>query len=381
MFSFNDGTIHEDVELVIEGSGAYKMERVHDSTIYCVANSVIQRIGRAKPRVYSYIRDGRKTNKKRFSPLPQPVERKVLSYNGESTSYLRVGPEEFSSLVFVVPGNPGLCEFYYDFVESLACKLPDSLVVAVSYKGFDVYEHKRTREGYRWSNLKVYSLEAQIEHKLEFLDYILAVYPRIKHVTVLGHSVGSWIAQRIAVKHENVQFVGLLTPTVHEIAKSSKGKQFVELTKLLKPLLAFIIISVLLTFVPFSHSLVRLVVKFLHTDIRQEAVDCAVALATTPAVVYQIVGLATEEMLMIGGLIEPPEIAGFWDRQPIFALFAENDHWVSQESQDLLIDHARRRPNVTTEVLNVSHAFCLRDSEIVGDSVTLQLKKWLKNVQ
>lgn len=382
MFSFNDGTVHENVELVIDGSGSYKMERVQDSTVYCVAHSVIQRIGRSKPRIYSYIRDGKKSAKKKFSPLPQPVERRVLSYNGEDTSFLQVGPKQFTSLVFVVPGNPGLCEFYYDFVESLACKLPNTLVVAVSYKGFDVFEHRsKPSQGYGWNNLKVYSLETQIEHKLEFLSYILAIHPQIKHVAVLGHSVGSWIAQRVAVKHEEVQFVGLLAPTVHEIANSSKGKQFVELAKLLRPLAAFIIVSLLLLVVPFSHSVVRLVVKLLHPDVRKEAVDCAVALATTPAVTYQILGLATEEMKMIGGLIEPPEIAGFWDRQPVFALFAEDDHWVSQESQNLLIDHARRRPNVTTEVLKVSHAFCLKDSEIVGDSVAVQLNRWLKNVQ
>lgn len=368
MFSFDDGAVHDDVQLVAEGRGTYPMSRVTRTTLYVVSNSVIQLLGRNCPQTYRVRCDGRDSVVKQYKPNSSGVKRHTLSYNGESTSYLKAGPAARpQELIYIVPGNPGLCEFYFDFAESLSQQFPKSLVICASYRGFDVFGPS--------GPLKLHRLADQVNHKLEFLDFILATHPSISKVALLGHSVGSWVCQRMAVQHESVKFVGLLTPTVHNIALSSQGQKFVTLTKLVKPMFVFFLVSALLMVLPFSNWLVSKAVPLLHPEVRAETLTCAVALATNPSVIYQVMGLAMEEMLVIGGTIEPTDIGGFWDRFPVFALFAENDHWVSRQSREALIEHARTRRNVTTEVAAVSHAFCLKESEAVSVLVANQIKK------
>ncbi|CAL1360443.1 unnamed protein product [Linum trigynum] len=109
---------------------------------------------------------------------------KVSSY---TTELLEIEADNPTLHVVVVPGNPGIVSFYKDFVESLYGSLGGTAsITAIGYIG-------HTKEN--WENGKLFSLQEQIDHKVDFICQELQ--DTKVPIVLVGHSIGSYITMEM----------------------------------------------------------------------------------------------------------------------------------------------------------------------------------------
>lgn len=132
-------------------------------------------------------------------------------------------------LFYMIPGNPGLSEFYGLYLKSLKKEMPELELVCPSHVGFDTMA---VRSFGISPGDSIKTLDDQISHKISLLnDWVLRKKSdKPREVILCGHSVGAWMIQRIAVesmanKNMKIKLIGLLTPTVADIAKSDRGSK------------------------------------------------------------------------------------------------------------------------------------------------------------
>jgi Lipid-droplet associated hydrolase len=223
----------------------------------------------------------------------KPVPASPLHYKSESSSspplqdsiYLanpftdRQAPDVVRYLVFVIPGNPGLIEYYRPFITRLYGTLQDRdfgegkekrrvvwEVCGRSMGGFEledqngkevVSEDPKVKSGLKrfvkapWKrSSKVYGLQEQIVFMERRLREVVKGQKNVK-VILVGHSVGAYIALELIRRHrERLETLrspnrtsswrddepdiisGIcLFPTLMQIRASQKGKQFVAIQR------------------------------------------------------------------------------------------------------------------------------------------------------
>lgn len=366
MFSYNDGKLHDEIAVVGEFP-KIELFRVKNTTQYVSCSSVIN-MYRYEMVSYSFQVDGqlmesRKIDNKQFQPK---------KYYWKEVPYIRVAPYSTRSvLILVIPGNPGLCDYYWEVVAALSRLVSNSEVVSVSCLGFDVEKH--------CSPERTFGLDDQVEHCSAFLSYLLEKHPqRPENIVILGHSVGAWTAQRVSMRHPEVGFVGLLTPTVKSIASSERGALLTKALRYFGPQSLYYTVKAV-GMLPLSQHMLSMVISlmFPNGEVGSEARNASTKLAQNPHVCHQVLAMAAEEMERIGEEIEPEDIRGFWDRCRIWGCFAEDDHWVSQETREALMEYAKPRTNVRLNVASVPHAFCLRQSEAMAGLAARQIWQWM----
>uniref|UniRef100_A0A6B2LI84 Lipid droplet-associated hydrolase n=1 Tax=Arcella intermedia TaxID=1963864 RepID=A0A6B2LI84_9EUKA len=158
------------------------------------------------------------------------MEHSVVSVGGVPTEiiYVAARPDgvegsggDGSVKVFcVIPGNPGLVDFYVDFANELYGRFDGGYsVMVVSHVGHG--EEKLTGD-------KIYTLEDQILHKKLILEGISkGRYSEFDHLLnnkapqfiLLGHSVGSYISLKVKARypHLNISHIINLFPTVRDL--------------------------------------------------------------------------------------------------------------------------------------------------------------------
>ncbi|OMO82530.1 hypothetical protein CCACVL1_11932, partial [Corchorus capsularis] len=116
------------------------------------------------------------------SDVKKCVNLRLCNVSGSMTEILEIHADNPSFHVVFVPGNPGVITFYKEFVESLfECLGGNASVSAVGYAG-------QTEKN--WERGKLFSLQEQIDHKLEFIKVQKIEVP----VVLVGHSIGSYIS-------------------------------------------------------------------------------------------------------------------------------------------------------------------------------------------
>ncbi|ORY95012.1 hypothetical protein BCR43DRAFT_565208 [Syncephalastrum racemosum] len=128
--------------------------------------------------------------------------------------------KEPKTLLLFIPGNPGLVDYYTEFLEEIyQSSDPHLEIYGVSHLG-----HAPPQD-------KLYSLQDQIDHKLDCLDALHAEHH--ESVILMGHSIGSYIAAEV-LKHRpqyNITRLLALFPTLREIALTPNG---VSISRMLK---------------------------------------------------------------------------------------------------------------------------------------------------
>lgn len=366
MFSYNDGKLHDEIA-VVGNFPRIELSRIKNTTQYVTRSAVIEKY-RNETVSYKFQVDGRLMEPKLIVNEQFQPARHIW----RETPYIRAAPHRTRSvLILVLPGNPGLCDYYWEVVAALSRLVDNSEVASVSYLGFDV-DRKTPLE-------RTIYLDEQVEHCSAFLEYLIKKEPhRPEKVVILGHSVGAWVAQRVSMKHSKVGFVGLLTPTVKSIAISERGALLTRCLRYFGPQSLYYTVKTL-GMLPLSQYIVSLVTSLIFPsgEVGSEARNASTKLARNPHVCHQILAMAAEEMQRIGEDIEPEDIKGFWDRCRIWGCFAENDHWVSPDTREALMEYGKSRSNVRLEVASVPHAFCLRHSEAVAGLAARQIRHWM----
>jgi pimeloyl-ACP methyl ester carboxylesterase len=294
-----------------------------------------------------------------------------------TTAYHIKGPSPTCPLFILVPGNPGLAQFYSKYLDSLKAKLPKFELFALSLLGFSTTAVERKKYD---PNLRVHTLQEQIDHIFELTKSLASnAENEPRDLYISGHSVGAWIAQRVAVRVKdiasvNLKFVGLLTPTLKDIALSERGVKFTLLVKYFPiDLLGARLLQALNWLVPVSG--LQMVVRFIvGSDVENHAHGVACELATRPQFARQTIGMAIEEMKLIDSATYPPDIGDFWEQHQtykIWAFFANKDHWIADSTRKELADEFETRGNVEfihmDATSNISHNFCVTNSELVAD--------------
>lgn len=301
-------------------------------------------------------------------------------------------------LVYFIPGNPGLIEYYRFFLtlllDSLRSKYPDYSihVTGNSLSGFEV------RHGAPQSADGPLDLEQQIQ----YVDRMLTekVDPtKTTRVVLVGHSVGSYIMleilrrqnerQKAGYGHgKGMQIVGAvgLFPTVTEIAKSPSGRKISLLFTLIPflPFIASLAAKVCFSFLPTS--LLQTLVGLL-TDQPPYPASVTTAFLQSATGVRQALHLASYEMREITTDKWDDEIWGVADssakkpdtsggevaasaKTKLFFLFGTDDHWVANETRDQLIAARAasngvgdgQKPTMEVDETGLSHGFCISES-------------------
>lgn len=295
----------------------------------------------------------------------------------ENTTVYHV--EGTGPLVYMIPGNPGLSEFYIDYLNALKSDLGDLDVeiLAPSHLGLDA----SSCESYSISShTPSYSLEQQIQHKIDLLN---AWVTSQRDVYILSHSVGSWMTQRVALAFKDhaqvkIKFAGLLTPTLIDIAKSERGVKLVSFDQKIGSFGYYIglLVTILNWILPvFLLRMILFRIMGQHTPAR--SVDAALQLVTKPTIVKQALDMGIEEMYVIKSPTK--EIEEFWDTvDHIWLYYVKEDYWVEKGSRSEVMSYVEGKPNVKVEIENrefINHSFCIHSSEAVAEVTANRIKE------
>lgn len=120
--------------------------------------------------------------------------------------------ENPDELIIIVPGNPGIPEFYMYFADQINKKFQKPVVI-VGLAGHSLSQPY-------WFGL---SLKEQILHFKRLMDKLKDLYPNIK-ISLIGHSIGGYVCLNLC-KYHDFEKIYLLFPTLSYMVKSSNGKQ------------------------------------------------------------------------------------------------------------------------------------------------------------
>ncbi|KAF2766749.1 hypothetical protein EJ03DRAFT_317004 [Teratosphaeria nubilosa] len=303
-------------------------------------------------------------------------------------------------LVFMITGNPGLIEYYRHFLFILNARLnyssksrdTDARIYGASLSGFEV-SGPAPRDG-------PLNLDQQIESVTARLVRVAQALARTNAhdlpIVLVGHSVGSYILLEILHRLQTTQtslelkIVGgiCLFPTIVDIAKSPTGRKMTPLLLLPGFALAIHILSKLLLFLLPISLMVPLVQ--LLTGMPECSAATTAAFLKSPGGVRQALHMAKYEMLEIAAddrwgdelwgarALKSKAVEG-GERTKLYFYWGERDHWVADETRDLLLRTRGRnggagdegRPVMEVDGEGIPHGFCVRDetSGVVAEKV------------
>lgn len=296
---------------------------------------------------------------------------------------------DHEDLLVMIPGNPGLIEFYITYLDLIQQELPSFEVLCIAHAGFLGHEYEQDKG---WFDLKF-----QIDHKYRILrEFILDKYSKnnkVVHLYVLSHSMGSFVFQRslqkllqdetLAGKFE-VRFTGFITPTILDIANSSLGKKTTRAMQFNFPIFAIAyILRALILFIFAEHQIKKLLGRHLakeqsNQDILglENSVVGSYKILESKSVITQALTMAQEEMHEIG--LDETVNDWYFDKALDFkkwVFFAQDDHWVGNHTREHLIKKYgsnngddNKNDNVLIEVCRdldnpIAHSFCVCQSK------------------
>ncbi|KAJ3097119.1 hypothetical protein HDU97_005274 [Phlyctochytrium planicorne] len=131
--------------------------------------------------------------------------------------------DENPLVFFVIPGNPGVVQYYAAFMYYLwlACDKKIELV-AVQHPGHSTSINL-------W---KILNLQEQIQHKINVMDYLMDKYSPLSKFIIAGHSIGAYMALKVLRARPNYPILKVINlfPTLHSIAETPKGREVSILT-------------------------------------------------------------------------------------------------------------------------------------------------------
>ncbi|EDV22597.1 uncharacterized protein TRIADDRAFT_28821 [Trichoplax adhaerens] len=143
-----------------------------------------------------------------------------VCYTGKiPTKYFTLSPvnanREGDKRILIIPGNPGICDYYITFAirlfQATGCRLSIDCVDHAGHSGLET---------------DVYTLSQQIQHKL---DYVKQYIPDSANLILIGHSIGAHIAIELtkSLPYARVIKSFLLFPTIERMAVSPNGVRLV----------------------------------------------------------------------------------------------------------------------------------------------------------
>lgn len=289
------------------------------------------------------------------------------------------------ALIYFICGNPGLIEYYTDFLTNLHGLLKtieDSTAYDIYGKnllGFSDDEHEPFGPGN-----DPWDLDGQVEG---IYDDVAACNggKAYDSVVLIGHSVGAYIAVEIFHRHMkkpdrapglNLQHGFLLFPALTHLAKSPSGTRFEFLRRNIPVFDDTAHVGAQLILKLFSQTALQwIITKFLGFTAHTAAVT-AQWLKSRDGV-RQAIHLGISELETIREdtweeeLWEIAEEHDDGSDLPKFWMFyGQDDHWVADRMRDEFVERRREhgerggRTRVHVDESGLPHAFCTREGEL-----------------
>ncbi|KAI7889701.1 uncharacterized protein EV154DRAFT_513811 [Mucor mucedo] len=291
----------------------------------------------------------------------------VAGYQTETLLWPASASKPKTILLFI-PGNPGLVEYYTSFLEGIYQAIPSPAfeIIGVSHKG-----HSKNYHEHNSGDKNAYTLEDQIQHKLDCIDTLIKENGPETNFILVGHSVGSYISAEVLKKrpHHGISRVIALFPTLREIAITPNGVN----------------INRLINAVPTSvFGIAGSLASYLAPPVRQFFVGVATGqsgdgLQVTAhqlmhsSVLKNVITMARCEMESIKDL----DHDFYVDHLDKFVLYySANDKWAPKDHHDYMIKHF---PTGTVHLCaeNIPHAFCLEPKHV--DYMVEKVRSWIKS--
>ncbi|KAI6781154.1 uncharacterized protein J7T54_002510 [Emericellopsis cladophorae] len=263
--------------------------------------------------------------------------------------YLSPASPSSKSLIYFVTGNPGLIKYYEPFLTLLSSLCNGSHAI-----------YGRDLLGFSQEDTTLYDLEGQIE----------GIYADIRaqvkaggyeNVLLMGHSVGTYIAVEIMARSLaradlTIQNAILITPTLTWLGKSSRGKQLDRLTTW--PVISN---NAYLVAKGFLFTLPDVCIRWALGTVMgftPAAAEVTRTFLRSPQGVREALHLGASEIHTIKEDVwadEVFQIAEAGGVKRIFALYAEDDHWVDDEVRQVFVK--RRGDDMEWILKSVRHDF------------------------
>lgn len=296
-----------------------------------------------------------------------------------------------SPLLVFIPGNPGLIDYYFTFLDLVAADYPSFSVLAVSHAGYQTSgDYVKDGSG---RDQTYYDMEYQIRHKCEILKkYILEGH---EELYFLSHSVGGYITQRVVTRLladsdvgglVKIKFIGLICPTIVDIAKSQSGVIFTRMFNIL-PLVhtAVVLVAILQYILPESWA--RYIIRNYIiakpqltcdrlTESWNNSIEATFKIFKSRRIVKQALSFAKEELNTIHR--DDKVNDHFFNELPaqhgikVWCFFAAKDYWVHDNSRDYILSRYHDLENewVRFEIGDtdsesqkaITHSFCIDQS-------------------
>ncbi|XP_052762494.1 lipid droplet-associated hydrolase-like isoform X1 [Mya arenaria] len=160
---------------------------------------------------------------------------------GMPTCLLKYGKvqSDTQTVILVIPGNPGVIEYYDCFMEELYRRLEGRVPVwGVSHAGH-VQPPDGNQQLYDKLSYEVCTLEGQIRHKVTFIKENI---PANVKLIFIGHSIGCYIILKILDQLDHkIKRCFMLFPTIERMAASPNGRVYTPALKYLRWLAPFLV--------------------------------------------------------------------------------------------------------------------------------------------
>ncbi|XP_076764045.1 lipid droplet associated hydrolase sturkopf [Xylocopa sonorina] len=272
-------------------------------------------------------------------------------------------------VVVLIPGNPGVAEFYEGFIRTIKSRLPSETPIWVVGHAGHVQPPSNLAitmpSDSTWS--ENYSLTAQLQHKKDFIKQYI---PEDAKLHLIGHSIGAWMILNLLKDDSIAKKVTkcyLLFPTIENMTATPNGWYF---TKVISQLAVFI----LFIFWIFS-CLPSFLQVFLITILRPihnipGKYNRALLQVLNPNSMKNMIKMATEEMKQVKER-DDDIISKYADK--LWFYYGNCDGWVPIKFYH---DLKSKNPNINAELCKhgYQHAFVLRYEKqmgkIVGDLIS-----------
>lgn len=271
-------------------------------------------------------------------------------------------------LIMVIPGSPGMGHFYIPFARKLFQLGKGSYNVSVvSHAGHSPGHRRINRDGRDW-----YSLEDQVEHKLEYIK------EHVNHntpIVLVGHSIGCYMIMQMLeqLSPDLVQKVMFLFPAIEGLGRSKGGRHL----SVISWFRLFILFFVWLTsWIP-KPIQTWVVKKYFHNSPRDH-IDYTVEGATNlvnPSCVNNCFRMFNQELTVVNNL--NTELLGAHIKKISF-YYGVKDRWLPPNAY---ADMRKRYPG--KDIVQCSngyhHAFVLSESNEMAQYVHGKIAKMMRN--
>ncbi|KAJ1873783.1 hypothetical protein LPJ55_002018 [Coemansia sp. RSA 990] len=292
----------------------------------------------------------------------------LVSGELRETLYWPCRSRQARAVILMIPGNPGLADFYIDFCTAIHDEFIEHMdIICVSHLGHTRFGDNR---GLVYRNKKTYNLEEQVENMISVFDKIDKEYAQADRpkMFLCGHSVGCYFAQKICeCRSARIDRVFSLFPAIESIGMTPRGR---ELWFLFQPGVRHVLAGVVdmirwLFPLRVIHAMVN-ASKSLNADNSHLVVD---KMLHGPCV-NSVLRMAADEMRKISGLNE--EFYRTFGHKFVM-YYGRNDNWVPLECFEKM-RQVNTGGKVTLCENNISHAFVTSQSEDMALVMTGLLK-------